>query len=100
MDATIIAAAPSKNKARSRDGQIHQNRNGIQQYFGMKAQIGMDKRTVLVHSVVSTMAKVVNLDSEGGSADWLRASCVRGRKLCSDEEIKNLPDLAYFLNFY
>lgn len=62
VDATIIAAAPStKNKARSRDAHMHQTKKGNQWYFGMKAHIGVDEGTGLVHSVVSTAANVADV---------------------------------------
>jgi transposase, IS5 family len=62
VDATIIAAAPStKNQARSRDGQMHQTKKGNQWYFGMKAHIGVDEDTGLVHHVVSTAANVADV---------------------------------------
>ena len=59
VDATIIAAAPStKNKAKARDPQMHQTKKGQQWYFGMKAHIGVDECTGLVHTVKSTAANV------------------------------------------
>ncbi len=62
VDATIIAAPPStKNKAKARDPEMHQTKKGKQWYFGMKAHIGVDERTGLVHSVVSTAANVADV---------------------------------------
>lgn len=62
VDATIIAAAPStKNKAKERDPQMHQTRKGKQWYFGMKAHIGVDLGTGLVHTVVGTAANVADV---------------------------------------
>ena len=59
VDATIIAAAPStKNKAKARDPDMHQTKKGQQWYFGMKAHVGVDEETGLVHAVVSTAANV------------------------------------------
>ena len=37
---------------------MHQVRKGNQWYFGMKAHIGVDSRTKLIHSVVATPANV------------------------------------------
>ena len=37
---------------------MHQTGEGNQWYFGMKAHIGMDSRTKLIHSVVATAANV------------------------------------------
>ena len=62
VDATIIAAAPStKNKAKARDPDMHQTKKGQQWYFGMKAHIGVDENTGLVHTVVSTAANVADV---------------------------------------
>jgi IS5 family transposase len=56
---TIIAAAPStKNKARERDPEMHQTKKGNQYYFGMKAHIGVDADSGLVHSLTATAANV------------------------------------------
>jgi IS5 family transposase len=58
-DATILAAPSStKNKEKARDPQMHQTRKGKQWYFGMKAHIGADADSVLVHTVVGTAANV------------------------------------------
>lgn len=62
VDATLIAAAPStKNKAKQRDPEMHQTRKGNQWYFGMKAHIGADRDSKLVHTVVVTAANVADL---------------------------------------
>ena len=59
VDATIIAAAPStKNKGKERDPEMHQTRKGKQWYFGMKAHVGVDLGSGLVHTVVGTAANV------------------------------------------
>lgn len=59
VDATIINAPSStKNKKKERDPDMHQTRKGNQWYFGMKAHIGVDSRTKLIHSVVATPANV------------------------------------------
>ena len=62
VDATIIAAAPStKNKARERDPQMHQTKKGNAWHFGMKAHIGVDLGSGLVHTVVGTAANVADV---------------------------------------
>ena len=59
VDATIIAAPSStKNRQKARDPEMHQTKKGNQWYFGMKAHIGVDSRTKLIHSVVATAANV------------------------------------------
>jgi len=57
VDATIIAAPPStKNKDNTRDPEMHQTKKGNQWHFGMKAHIGVDADSGLVHSVHATAA--------------------------------------------
>jgi len=57
VDATIIAAPPStKNKDKARDPEMHQAKKGEQWHFGMKAHIGADADSGLVHSVHTTAA--------------------------------------------
>jgi transposase, IS5 family len=57
VDATIIAAPSStKNKQKARDPEMHQTRKGNQWYFGMKAHIGVDVASGLVHTVKGTAA--------------------------------------------
>lgn len=59
VDATLIAAPSStKNKDGERDPEMHQTKKGNQWYFGMKARIGVDADSGLVHSVVGTAANV------------------------------------------
>lgn len=59
VDATIIDAPSStKNKAKARDPEMHQTRKGQQWYFGMKAHVGVDSRTKVIHAVVATAANV------------------------------------------
>lgn len=59
VDATIINAPSStKNKDGARDPEMHQTRKGNQWYFGMKAHIGVDSQSKLIHSVAATAANV------------------------------------------
>ncbi len=59
MDATLIAAPPStRNEARKRDPDMSQSKKGNQWYFGMKAHIGVDAKSGLVHTVKTTTGKV------------------------------------------
>jgi transposase, IS5 family len=59
VDATLIAAPSStKNSTGERDPEMHQTKKGNQWHFGMKAHIGVDADTGLVHSVVGTAANV------------------------------------------
>ena len=62
VDATIIAAAPStKNKAKARDPEMHQTKKGNAWHFGMKAHVGVDADSGLVHTVVGTAAHVADV---------------------------------------
>jgi transposase, IS5 family len=59
VDASIISAPSStKNKKKQRDPEMHQTKKGNQWFFGMKAHIGVDSRTKLIHHVVATAANV------------------------------------------
>jgi transposase, IS5 family len=63
VDATIIAAPPStKNKQKSRDPEMHQTRKGNQWHFGMKAHIGVDVASGVVHTVVGTAANEADIN--------------------------------------
>ncbi|MDQ2925312.1 MAG: IS5 family transposase [Acidobacteriota bacterium] len=62
VDATIIHAPSStKNRNKTRDPQMHQTRKGNQWYFGMKAHIGVDVESGLVHTVTTTAANVADV---------------------------------------
>ena len=59
VDATLIAAPPSvKNRDQARDPDMHQAKKGNQWHFGMKAHIGADADSGIVHTVVTTPANV------------------------------------------
>ena len=61
VDASIINAPSStKNAEQKRDPDMHQTRKGKQWYFGMKAHLGVDSKTKLIHSVVATAANVAD----------------------------------------
>ena len=62
VDATLIAAPSStKNKEHQRDPDMHQTKKGNQWHFGMKAHIGADDQSGLVHTVISTAANVSDI---------------------------------------
>jgi len=57
IDATLIAAPSStKNAKGERDPDMHQTKKGNQWHFGMKAHIGADADSGLVHSLHTTPA--------------------------------------------
>lgn len=58
VDATIIAAPSStKNKEQGRDHEMSSTKKGNQWHFGMKAHIGVDSASGLVHSMETSLAK-------------------------------------------
>ena len=66
VDATIIAAPSStKNEGKTRDPDMHQTKKGNQWFFGMKAHIGVDAESGIVHSVVATAANVGDITQAG-----------------------------------
>ena len=66
-DATIIAAPSStNNKEGERDPKMHQTKKGNQWHFGMKAHIGVDADSGLVHTVIGTAANVNDVTQAAG----------------------------------
>ena len=62
VDATLIAAPTStKNKDKARDPEMHSSKKGNQWYFGMKAHIGADAESGLVHTVRGTSGHVSDI---------------------------------------
>ena len=61
VDATIIHAPSStKNREQKRDPEMHQTKKGNQWYFGMKAHVGVDSKTKIIHSAVVTAANIAD----------------------------------------
>ena len=57
VDATIISAPSStKNKEGKRDPEMHQTGKGREWYFGMKAHVGVDSKTKLIHTILASPA--------------------------------------------
>jgi transposase, IS5 family len=66
VDATLISAPSStKNADGARDPEMKQTRKGNNWYFGMKAHIGVDAQSGLVHTVAGTAANVNDLTMAG-----------------------------------
>jgi IS5 family transposase len=64
VDATIINAPTStKNRDGERDPEMHQTAKGKQWYFGMKAHVGVDSKTKLIHTVLASAANVHDRDA-------------------------------------
>jgi IS5 family transposase len=67
VDATLIAAPSStKNASGERDPEMHQTKKGNQWHFGMKAHIGVDADSGLVHTVKGTAANVNDVVEANG----------------------------------
>lgn len=67
VDATIINAPSStKNSSGQRDPDMHQTKKGQQWYFGMKAHVGTDLGTGVVHSLVTTSANAADVTQVDG----------------------------------
>ena len=82
VDATLIAAPSStKNKDHKRDPEMHSSKKGEQMYFGMKAHIGADAESGLVHTVRGTSGNVSDV--------------VEGNSLLHGEELIAFGDAGY-----
>ncbi|WP_028998587.1 IS5 family transposase [Azohydromonas australica] len=82
VDATLIAAPSStKNNQGERDPEMHQSKKGNQWYFGMKAHIGVDAESGLVHTVRGTSGNV--------------SEVVEGNSLLHSEETEAWGDAGY-----
>lgn len=58
VDATLFhAPSTTKNKAQSRDPEMSSTKKNNNWHFGMKAHIGVDEDSGIVHTVVATTAK-------------------------------------------
>ena len=67
VDATLIATPSStRHKDNARDLEMHSSKKGQQMYFGMKAHIGADAESGLVHTVRGTSGNVHDV-TEGNS---------------------------------
>jgi IS5 family transposase len=63
VDATLISSPSStKNGSGKRDPEMHQTKKGNQWYFGMKAHVGVDAESGLVHTVIGTAANVHDIN--------------------------------------
>ena len=82
VDATLIAAPSStKNASGERDPQMKQSKKGNQWYFGMKAHIGVDADSGLVHTVRCTSGNVGDV--------------VEGNSLLHGQEVQVFGDAGY-----
>jgi IS5 family transposase len=64
VDATIINAPSStKNQDGKRDPEMHQTAKGQQWYFGMKAHLGVDSKSKLIHTILASAANVADREA-------------------------------------
>jgi IS5 family transposase len=83
VDATLIGAPTStKSQDRARDPEMGTIKKGRQGLYGMKAHLGVDEQTKLIHTVVAT---------PGNTADAMML-----RHLLHDTERRVWGDKAYF----
>lgn len=68
VDAALIPAPPSTKRGRKRDPEMSSTKKGGNYHFGLKARIGVNADSGLVHMVDVTTAKI----TDGSMTDWLR----------------------------
>ena len=82
VDATLIAAPSStKNKDKARDPEMHSSQKGNAWHFGMKAHIGVDADSGMVHTVRGTSGHVGDV--------------VEARNLLHGQEVDAYGDAGY-----
>jgi IS5 family transposase len=102
VDATLIAAPSStKNNSGERDPEMHQTKKGNQWHFGMKAHIGVDAESGLVHPVKATAANAHDITQasellHGDETDVFADSGYRGVHK-RDEVIKDHPEVHWYV---
>jgi transposase, IS5 family len=103
VDATLIAAPSStKNKDHNRDPEMHSSKKGEQMYFGMKAHIGADAQSGLVHTVRGTSGNVHDI-VEGNSLLHGQESVAfgdagyQGIEKRADEQSKAKPNIKWHI---
>ena len=100
VDATIIQAPSStKNASGERDPEMHQTKKGEQWYFGMKAHIGVDAGSGLVHTAEFTAAnehdvtaahRLLRDDDEFCYADSGYTGVAKREEVASDERLSKV----------
>jgi IS5 family transposase len=95
VDATLISAPTStKNASGERDPEMHQTQKGRSWYFGMKAHIGVDAESGLVHTVISTAANMADINEaqsllHGEETDAYADAGYQGiHKRCTDVAVR------------
>src|SRR6478735_8289258 len=95
VDATLIPAPSStKNNSGKRDPEMRQTQKGGNWYFGMKAHIGVDAQSGLVHTVIGTSANVHDITTaeallHGGETDVYADAGYQGiEKRCEADAVR------------
>jgi IS5 family transposase len=57
-EALYSAPSSTKNKDQERDPEMHQTAKGKQWYFGMRAPVGVDSKTKLIHTILASAANI------------------------------------------
>lgn len=80
VDATLITAPSStKNKSGKRDPEMSSTQKNGKWHFGMKAHIGVDSKSGLVHSLSATTAKVHDTREFDALLNGEEKSCLQKR---------------------
>jgi IS5 family transposase len=97
LDAAIIEApASAKNSAKSRDTEMHQAKKGNEWHFGMKAHVGADAGSGMVHSAetaaanasdIETARKLIREDDGAVNAGAGYAGIENRKEICEDEHL-------------
>lgn len=103
VDATLIAAPSStKNSTGTRDPEMHQTKKGNQWHHGMKAHIGADADSGLVHSVATTAANAHDITQahallHGEETDVFADSGYRGVEKREEVQTEH-PDVSWHVS--
>jgi IS5 family transposase len=76
MPPSLEAPSSTRNKEQQRDPEMHQTKKGNQWHFGMKAHIGVDAKSGLTHSLVTTAANEHDLNQLGNLLHGEGAICL------------------------
>ena len=102
VDATLLSAPSStKNSSGERDPEMHQTKKGDQWYFGMKAHIGVDADSGLVHTVTTTAANEHDITQaanllHGEESDVFADSGYRGADKREEVQAQH-PDVEWYV---
>jgi transposase, IS5 family len=97
LDATIITAPSStKNKDGKRDEEMSSTKKGNDWYFGMKAHIGVDHRSGIVHTVKTTTAKIHDKDLQNDLLHGEEKAIFGDKGYCKGEDKREMRERGIF----